>query len=509
MTSITPEYRPLAPNPVQNATQAEKVKEFLNKKEVDMQVAFINKSYQHDKKESDALVNVGIAGITSGFVAAALAATATLTALITLGSMGGISAGAALFAGTAGALAASGIGWAALGFLALCIGLYILGNVLKDYYSSPLTCTLVGQTAIDMDAKKENELMQEILHPQTQNANNADSSKQTLHLFKGDRVWIDENNKVTARTQEQQTYINLLNADKDANGQPNLWGWATLASMYSNGNEEYRVPEDPKKAVKLYQKLADNNVEWGINQLACAYELGRGVDKDLIQAEACYKRVYQLKPSDSRARDTCAIFELQRRISANEEDADAMMELAGKYSICKSAEKVQLYQKAAALNNLEAQVRLGEAYEEGRGGLERNLTQAITYYKKASEQGNLEATTKLNQLISSPNESLITKTELNIGDGKQENECNAEGRLVWKKTIHTNGTIVEEKIDRETGAVLKKKTTFTSGQVEIETSKGREKSKEIRFPSGNVQEKRLDSNNKVIEENFTYQNRVI
>lgn len=61
-------------------------------------------------------------------------------------------------------------------------------------------------------------------------------------------------------------------------------------------------------------------------------------------------------------------------------------------------DSVFVYQsKMANYGNADAQFRLGEMYEEGRGTA-KDIDKALAWYRKAAEQGNLAARSKIEQL---------------------------------------------------------------------------------------------------------------
>ena len=55
------------------------------------------------------------------------------------------------------------------------------------------------------------------------------------------------------------------------------------------------------------------------------------------------------------------------------------------------AQAVSWYQKAAEKGNVDAQARLGEMYHFGLGGLAKDDAEAVSWYQKAAEHGNADA----------------------------------------------------------------------------------------------------------------------
>ena len=62
----------------------------------------------------------------------------------------------------------------------------------------------------------------------------------------------------------------------------------------------------------------------------------------------------------------------------------------------------ELYQTASNLGNHVAQYNLAFMYKEGQG-TEKNIDQAIYWYRKSAEQGNQSAQNKLETLIRTKN----------------------------------------------------------------------------------------------------------
>ena len=60
-------------------------------------------------------------------------------------------------------------------------------------------------------------------------------------------------------------------------------------------------------------------------------------------------------------------------------------------------EAVKWYRKAAEQGDVGAQYRLGYLYEDGEG-VKKNLNEAVKWYKKAADQGNEAAADALTRL---------------------------------------------------------------------------------------------------------------
>jgi TPR repeat protein len=68
------------------------------------------------------------------------------------------------------------------------------------------------------------------------------------------------------------------------------------------------------------------------------------------------------------------------------------MYLNGRGGLAKDDEEaVKWYRKAAEQGEVEAQTYLGFMYEQGLGGLPQNRAEAVKWYRKAAEQGYTDA----------------------------------------------------------------------------------------------------------------------
>ena len=78
-------------------------------------------------------------------------------------------------------------------------------------------------------------------------------------------------------------------------------------------------------------------------------------------------------------------------------DAEALCKTGIQYAEAENPEKaVACFRKAAEQGHADAQYRLGECYDEGRG-VERDLTEAAGWYRKAAEQGHADAQYRLGE----------------------------------------------------------------------------------------------------------------
>lgn len=127
------------------------------------------------------------------------------------------------------------------------------------------------------------------------------------------------------------------------------------------------VEADEREALKWFIKAAKQNDPGAQMNLGLYYQLGKGVKKDYKKAEEWFSK------------------------AVAQGYAPAMFNLAVLYGDPQAEmlnpEKVMsLYQKAAKLGNLGALFNLAWHYENGKGGLEKNIPKAIELYRKAAEK---------------------------------------------------------------------------------------------------------------------------
>ena len=141
-----------------------------------------------------------------------------------------------------------------------------------------------------------------------------------------------------------------------------------LGVCYKNGDG---IEKNLTKAVKWYEKAAEQGYASAQCNLGYCYEFGVGVEKNILKAVDLYKK------------------------AAEQGDATAQYNLGLSYKNGNGVEEniykaVEWYEKAAAQGFAPAQCSLGFRYELGEG-VEKNIYKAVEWYKKAAEQGNATA----------------------------------------------------------------------------------------------------------------------
>ncbi|MBQ8940902.1 MAG: sel1 repeat family protein [Firmicutes bacterium] len=135
---------------------------------------------------------------------------------------------------------------------------------------------------------------------------------------------------------------------------------------------------DKNEIISLYEKAADKNDAYAINNLAVMYLTGDGVKKDPKRAAKLFERAAKLG------------------------DDYAMVNLAYCYSIgngIKYSEKeaFKLYEKAAEKGNIEGLRNAAECLLAGKG-TKQNLEAALSYFSKAAQLGDIKSQERVEEL---------------------------------------------------------------------------------------------------------------
>ena len=195
-----------------------------------------------------------------------------------------------------------------------------------------------------------------------------------------------------------------------------------LAWLYRHG---YGVAKDFAKAIALYESSSKLGNPAAKYALADLYERGEGVDADFDRATELYRsaaaddhpialrRLAELLFSDVTVEDKKEALAFCRR-AVNVGDGESIVDLGLAYEngwgVDKDVKKAaELYQKALAKGVKSAGSRLEELkpevqYQRGVACMEgsvtpRNFTLAREWFEKAAEQGHVDATCRLAELL--------------------------------------------------------------------------------------------------------------
>ena len=158
------------------------------------------------------------------------------------------------------------------------------------------------------------------------------------------------------------------------------------------------VAQDSNEAASWFRKAGAGNLsEWAVEDMWKRYAEGKGVPKDEAEAEIWRRRM--LTGTGSTFADTNRKIREQARAqqekaaaiaaAAAAADAPNMLATAERYASSRDvAQAVLWYRKAADAGNVAAMAKLGWHYENGNGVI-KDLMEATTWYRKAAEAGDI------------------------------------------------------------------------------------------------------------------------
>lgn len=179
----------------------------------------------------------------------------------------------------------------------------------------------------------------------------------------------------------------------------------------------YGVPVDKQKSLEWFQKAADNGNSESMRALGIIYESSIGVDKDLKKAFEYFQQGVDagnvksleklawyfeegvvVEKNEGKAKELYERFFTELQKQALDGDADAMYRMGDIYQYgfpqlgipVYYQQAVEWYEKAANKGNMYAQTSLGILYYLGLG-VPKNYTKAAEWYKKAAEQRDASA----------------------------------------------------------------------------------------------------------------------
>lgn len=143
-------------------------------------------------------------------------------------------------------------------------------------------------------------------------------------------------------------------------------------------NMGHGVDKNLVEAVKWYEKAADQGYANAQYNLGLCYNLGDGVDKDPVEAVKWYRKA----ADQGHARAQCNLGVCYSRGEGEARD---------------KIEAVKWYRKAAEQGHSNAQYDLGNCYRYG-WGVAVDLAEAKKWYQKAADQGDAAAKIRLSRL---------------------------------------------------------------------------------------------------------------
>ncbi len=204
-------------------------------------------------------------------------------------------------------------------------------------------------------------------------------------LFDGDKLVRPYPDEVRNLWQREEKDLETLLAEAE-DGDEEAMG--RVAAMY--------LQDDPREAVRWYERLAEEDDAEGQYQLGLMLLRGLGVQRDPILALGWLERAAYNDHASAEmyAQHCCRIVELEEGVLCG--DACAMGKLAEEYmnlgmmlddGVVFFAEALELAKKAMSGDAPEAMWVLGQSYELGLG-VDENMETAIEYYDRGCALGH-------------------------------------------------------------------------------------------------------------------------
>lgn len=210
---------------------------------------------------------------------------------------------------------------------------------------------------------------------------------------------------------------------KEAADMGNSRGINGLGVLYENG---LHVTMDKKKAVSLYERAAKAGFPIAYTNLGLCYEDGLGVAPDSKKALECYRTAADLGDADACGYLACLLYNngdfaesemivkyISKGISMN--DARSYLTGGGIYQFGDLGPRdlkkaYEYFLKASELGNVIATTETGKCYYWG-WGTAVNMSKAFMYFKMAASEGDPEAQCFLGDCYRYGNGTMVSKSD--------------------------------------------------------------------------------------------------
>jgi TPR repeat protein len=180
-----------------------------------------------------------------------------------------------------------------------------------------------------------------------------------------------------------------------AAAQGDQWAMRDLGMMYENGLGVAHVKDDAQAAA-WYRKAAEKGEVSAQYSLGEMYYTGRGVAKDYTGARAWFIKAAAQGHGKAQAR-LGEMYENGYGVEKNYDQAIAWYGKLGPRLAQLNIDRVKL-RITADRGDTQAQFELGDIYENGKNDIDQDYAQAISWYTKAAQQGNVNARARLDRL---------------------------------------------------------------------------------------------------------------
>lgn len=184
---------------------------------------------------------------------------------------------------------------------------------------------------------------------------------------------------------------------KEAKEEGELLGGFMLGQAYEIG---WGTTENDQMALQLYTKAAEEDYPEACWALGQKYFYGKGVEKNEAKAGLLFEKGARLSDDDCKwwTRDLSYLRALAENNNSKAQQFLGSRLREGWFTKVNTNEGNEWLEKAFQNGDGKAAVILGESYEKGDYGKEKNLKKALDYYVKGSQYGDGQCLRKLGNL---------------------------------------------------------------------------------------------------------------
>ena len=208
-------------------------------------------------------------------------------------------------------------------------------------------------------------------------------------------------NRLSSKKPEKKEDVEVTKLKRAAeNG--NAKAQYDLGVRYYNGGG---VSQNYAEAIKWYRKAAEQGYAMAQNKLGIMYEKGRGVPQDYLEAVKWYRKAAE--QGDMNAQYNLGyMYEYGKGVTPDKaeakkwyqnvakqgsEDAKKALRRLSRWKPGKGEDKLTQLKRDAENGDAEAQYQLGFNYFHGYDGVKEDHEEAVKWYRKAAEQGHVDA----------------------------------------------------------------------------------------------------------------------
>jgi len=195
----------------------------------------------------------------------------------------------------------------------------------------------------------------------------------------------------------QKDETKAFNLFKEAKEAGELYGGFMLGQAYEVG---WGTAEDDQMALRLYTRAAEEDYPEACWALGQKYFYGKGVEKNEAKAGLLFEKGAMLGVDECKwwTKDLTYLRALAENKNPKAQQFLGTRLREGWFTKQNTNEGNEWLEKAFQNGDGKAAVILGESYEKGAYGKEKNLKKAVEYYEKGSQYGDEQCLRKLGNL---------------------------------------------------------------------------------------------------------------